>query len=101
MEIRPFRQLSEPEKYALEKWRNGGHIDKQDILILIVSALVFLIATLLGIRTIMADPLQATEYDQVATRHRTEERPAWFSEKLQLTADEQATLQEIQGLKDV
>jgi hypothetical protein len=42
MDTKPLGPLSEPEKCFLVEWRRGRHIDKQDILILILAGLVLL-----------------------------------------------------------
>jgi hypothetical protein len=49
MDTKPRRPQPGPEKYALEKWRNGG-LDKQDFFILVLLLMVILAMVLLGLR---------------------------------------------------
>lgn len=93
MDTKPFRSLSEPEKYFLEKWRRGG-LDKQDVFVLIVSLIVFLALVLVGIR-VVGNPLQGMHEDRPAMRHGPEQRLARLSAQLKLTDDQKAKIRPI------
>jgi len=93
MDTGPLRPLSEPEKYALEKWRKAG-LDRQDIFILILSVIFLLGMIMLGIK-VVGNPLQGMHEDRPAMRHGPEQRLARLSAQLKLTDDQKAKIRPI------
>ena len=89
VEMKPLGPPLDPYKQILKKWRMGGPLDKQGILILILSGLVLLIGILLGIMVITSDLFAGLEESPAAIRNGTGQRLVVFSGALNRTSAQQ------------
>ena len=79
MEIFQPGQLSELDTRALVTPREGRRLDKQDVVILILSGIVLLIGILVGIMTITSDLLNGLDADQASTKNGRAQTSAWLA----------------------
>jgi Spy/CpxP family protein refolding chaperone len=90
-----IRTSSQGEETAIEKWRKGGGMDKEDLLILVLSLAVLLVVVLFALSGLQAAQAPGGERGRGPMRMGPEQRLAWLTKQLNLTDEQQAKVKPI------
>ena len=64
MVTRPVLTLSETDEAAIAKWRKTSQMDKEDIFILVMAVVIFLVLILVALVSLQASPSDAVSRDR-------------------------------------
>ncbi len=92
---KPLAAFSEEEEKAIQKWRKGGLLQRTDVILLALGALLVLIALLIALRVSAADPSPQGDQDQKTAEPRGERRLEWLSKNLNLDDEQKAKIRPI------